>query len=276
MTDQIPRGKYLFKMETPVKTDIAVLRDSNGNQLRGRSINGSSDNEDALEEFGSLKIEERQSSNDSNQDGQDTVGVLKRPMEFMSTVEGSPLVVSLKKRQDLQNTPVKFIPIMDTHRELVDDASSCAAVSVPVVPNVAAGGSSSHKILTISTESGSHDTRKDHQESVERTRVLCGTHGCLRRPEVAPHLLWLQESSSLSSSSSSVPAAVPITDLLRVHEYSYLKHLQDQCDAAADNDDGKCVKRNHPPFYAPAGYLDSDTPIGKLSLNTAKLFCRFS
>jgi hypothetical protein len=146
----------------------------------------------------------------------------KRSMDAVSTVEGSPLVVSLKKRQDIQNTPVKFVPLMDTHDEqphttaanpLTADVTNTIPTPIPVPEQVF------HKILTITTECDAHDTRKDHQESVYRTRILCGPTGCLRRPQLGPILHW-EDNSAVKP--------IPISDLLRLVSCLCLVLQQDE------------------------------------------------
>lgn len=51
----------------------------------------------------------------------------------------------------------------------------------------------------------------------------------------------------------------------RVHEYSYLHHLEQKSLSSPTAD--------VPSFYAPTGYLDVDTPLRALSLAAAKRFC---
>lgn len=59
-----------------------------------------------------------------------------------------------------------------------------------------------------------------HQENSDRLLVLCGPHGVLHRPQFE-NLKWAQ---------GEVKPAV-IADILRVHDYEYVKHLQSLCDA---------------------------------------------
>lgn len=63
----------------------------------------------------------------------------------------------------------------------------------------------------------------------------------------------------------------PITDLLRVHDYAYLRHLQNKCDALSGiaGPDPK----PQPPHAAPAAFLDVDTPLSATSLTAARRFC---
>ena len=60
----------------------------------------------------------------------------------------------------------------------------------------------------------------------------------------------------------------------RVHEYSYINHLENKCRQAAG---GTYQHTSSDPalpyFYAPAAFLDSDTPLSEHSLHAAKMFC---
>lgn len=66
-----------------------------------------------------------------------------------------------------------------------------------------------------------------------------------------------------------VPAA--LTDILRVHEYSYIAHLEAKVKQSAPGT--ATGSSSIPSFYAPAGYLDIDTPLSSSSLDAAKRFC---
>jgi acetoin utilization deacetylase AcuC-like enzyme len=69
-----------------------------------------------------------------------------------------------------------------------------------------------------------------------------------------------------------------------VHEYTYLRYLDEKCKASvgfgggatssssSGADRGKSVMAL-PAFYAPPGMLDSDTPLQPQSLEAAKRFC---
>ena len=60
----------------------------------------------------------------------------------------------------------------------------------------------------------------------------------------------------------------------RVHEYSYLNHLENKCRQAAGGTYQHTSSDSALPyFYAPAGFLDSDTPLSEHSLHAAKMFC---
>ena len=92
-----------------------------------------------------------------------------------------------------------------------------------------------------------------------RTEQLAGPEGCLRRAALDSNMEWMREDEI-------VPAS--LTDILRVHEYAYIEHLEKKVkQSAGENQTGG------PPFYAPKGYLDIDTPLSANSLNAAKRFC---
>jgi hypothetical protein len=59
----------------------------------------------------------------------------------------------------------------------------------------------------------------DHQENQLRTEQLIGPNGCLRRYALQNSIEWQGEGDI-------VPAA--LTDLLRVHEYAYIAHLENK------------------------------------------------
>lgn len=99
-----------------------------------------------------------------------------------------------------------------------------------------------------------------HQECGARLDVLCGPEGVLRSDEFAG-IEW-------RDGDECDPA--PISALLRVHDYSYLRHIQAKCKEAAPPPQtstlmaGKKDKAETKiPFEgrAPAGYLDADTCV---------------
>jgi hypothetical protein len=61
------------------------------------------------------------------------------------------------------------------------------------------------KVLVICSASSEHNTG-DHQENMLRTALLCGEKGCLRRPELAAFIDWVD---------SDTIQAAPLCDLLR-------------------------------------------------------------
>lgn len=139
-----------------------------------------------------------------------------------------------------------------------------------------------HKLLVVNTASASllHDTGRsllllpvryfgcniftystagDHQENQLRTELIAGPEGCLRRPRLEG-IIWQAEEEI-------APAA--LSDILRVHEYSYIAHLESKVKLLT----GMHQSGSMPHFYAPNGYLDADTPLSASSLDAAKRFC---
>jgi acetoin utilization deacetylase AcuC-like enzyme len=131
------------------------------------------------------------------------------------------------------------------------------------------------KVLIINSggrEGEQHNTG-DHQENALRTALLCGPLGCLRRERLDDSLVWANDDSVYEA---------PMSDLLRCHEYSYLRHIQEKCEASqqgqgqgqGQGDNTKSSKHKQlPAFYAPGDRLDSDTPVGPHSLHAARHFC---
>lgn len=95
-----------------------------------------------------------------------------------------------------------------------------------------------------------------------RTALLSGDNGCLRRSQLQPFIDWCDWDSLPEAS---------LADLLRVHEYSYLKHLESKSQEAVRREG--CDYQEKPSFYAPGGNLDCDTPLSPQSLTAAKRFC---
>lgn len=107
------------------------------------------------------------------------------------------------------------------------------------------------KLLVVGSVSAEHDTGH-HQENSQRTCLLCGEDGCLRRAELDGVIDWVD--------SATLPHPA-IADLLRVHDYAYLQHLENRAKETV-------------PHYAPRDMLDIDTPLAPESLSAAKKFCR--
>ena len=223
-----------------------------------------------LETFSGLKIN-------------NTAGTLKRSADLM-TIEGTPM--NITKRVDLNSTPTTNYVLT---ADLLDSFSACTAVNDDVALNISkldavtkAVATTSvtqrpaypRKVLIINSSTDDHDTG-NHQENFLRTKLLCGADGCLRRSLLNDFVVWVPEQEVM-------PA--PISDLLRVHEYSYLSHLQSKClqtsamaasDRTAEEKDSDAAMRMQPmpSFYAPAGNLDTDTPLVTHSLNASKKYC---
>lgn len=57
----------------------------------------------------------------------------------------------------------------------------------------------------------------------------------------------------------------------RVHDYAYLRHLQDKCNALSSLPG----TAKQPPHAAPPAFLDVDTPLSATSLDAARRFCGY-
>ena len=89
----------------------------------------------------------------------------------------------------------------------------------------------------------------DHQENRRRLLTLCGPNGILRQERFSS-ALWVEEE---------IPV-VTDADILRVHEFGYLRHLQQIC-------------RDLPPqpnTFESSGNLDFDSPLSRKSLDAAR------
>ena len=71
--------------------------------------------------------------------------------------------------------------------------------------------------------------------------IYCDDTGCLKRPTVQPHVELIMSEKECA-----------ISDLLRVHEYSYLQHVQNKCANIGGGSSGGS-RSSLPPFYAPDG-----------------------
>ncbi len=151
-----------------------------------------------------------------------------------------------------------------------------APEAVPIVsiePRKSGGCDSLHQVLIIcSNRSGGIDCGDDddhntgiHQENARRTELLVGSDGCLRRAALCKSISWAPPASHF-------PA--PIIDLLRVHEYGYLRHLQDKCHRV-DTPFGipHSISLRDTVRMSPHEFLDADTPLGPTSLSAARRFC---
>jgi hypothetical protein len=198
-------------------------------------------------------------------------GALKRTADLM-TIEGTP--VNLTKRMDLNPTPnAKFqsihpptLPIFTASNDGNEECTrkNSAVTNVKIMPQ-GLQVPSPRKVLVISSGSDDHNTG-EHQENALRTALLCGTNGCLRRDDLEGSIIWAREDNVR-------PAA--ITDLLRVHEYAYLSHLEAKC-LSSINTTQTTERQNQvpiPSFYAPVGNLDGDTPLVPQSLDASRRYC---
>lgn len=257
-------------MQTPEKT----------NKHRVSFNNASDDCNILMETFSGMKIN-------------NLAGTLKRAADLM-TVEGTP--VNITKRIDLNLTPNLKLQSMyplepsdcslsSDSRKVIDDTRNDNDMNVNSDTNKNVNNNRNHcdrnsfqnnisetarKVLCISSGSDDHDTG-EHQENALRTALICGVNGCLRRPQLDESIVWVD---------GNLVKPAPIADLLRVHEYAYLKHLENKCHASSRQNHQSSENRNQksdssriPPFYAPTGYLDIDTPLVPQSLNASRRFC---
>ena len=198
---------------------------------------------------------------------------LKRRSIDRLSVEGSPISNPESKRLDISKTP------SDKGIDPLWSASTGKATP-QLILRIKRGKKSENDIIRTplqkenlnvgnqvliipSIGNDDHLTGDGHQENALRTSLLCGPKGCLRRENLEDSLVWAPEGQEYTAS---------ISDLLRCHEYAYLRHIQEKCDAAK----GGGVHADFtviPSFYAGTGMLDSDTPVGPTSLQAAKRFC---
>lgn len=173
---------------------------------------------------------------------------------------GTPLVLKLKIKKKLMNSgdDVSRVqsPGIKSEGSTTDDDSFLTCVEDKEVP----GGEKQVLIIDSSAGGENQHNTGDHQENALRTELLCGEMGCLRRKNLEELVVWADSGSNYKA---------PLTDLLRCHEYSYLRYLQDKCEASQ----GISNKQEIPSFYAPGDKLDSDTPLGPNSLAAARTFC---
>lgn len=124
--------------------------------------------------------------------------LLKRGPDAL-TIEGSPMnPIRTAKRLDLNPTPFRAT------REC-GGSNPIHVADESYVSGNASGITTGPELLVICSSSDEHDTG-DHQENALRTTLLCGAHGCLRRPE-------LQGSITFIDADQLCPP--PLADLLR-------------------------------------------------------------
>lgn len=182
-------------------------------------------------------------------------GLTKRSADSI-TIEGSPLTTSrifMPKRLDTSETPRHF-----KHFSSTPSSSSVSNVYV---------------LVASSTEE--HNTR-DHQENAQRTALLTGPDGCLRRYPVSERIEWVSSDTIQPASLADIlryyfSEAFRNFNHVRVHEYSYFKHLESKCAAIAGGSASSL-----PPFYAVVGQLDADTPLSPQSLHAARMFSGYT
>lgn len=176
------------------------------------------------------------------------------------TVEGSPMFSN--KRTDCQSTP-------NPYRYLLNKPFSFEQpLSATSLPLNRASLLSDIKSVTVfsASESVIHLSGCGHQENYLRTFLLNGPDGCLKRNQLA---------SFISSHDAKMNLTASLADLMRVHDYDYINHLEKKCDEIIANESTVSNQKspNHPYFYSPLGMLDLDTPLSSESLHAAKMFC---
>eukprot|EP01038_Epipyxis_sp_PR26KG_P007318 gene7318-9972_t len=182
-------------------------------------------------------------------------GATKRTID-RRTIEGSPVVESFSKRIDLHPTPIQLSKSVPLN-------SISNLTEIPSKTEQIYNRANNNKVKVICSSSDGHETG-EHQENALRTSLLCGKNGCLRRVSLQNNIDWI-EADCINPAS--------LTDLLKVHEYSYLNHLENKSRQSAFGN-----KENHnsdggPSFKSPPNLLDPDTPLMAQSLEAAKLFC---
>ena len=176
----------------------------------------------------------------------DSLGANKRRLSAM-TVEASP-VNQYWKRQDVQPTPrVSLSQRSGREGDLQKVKKNVFAYNAKLPPR---------RVLVLSAGSGEDHNTGAHQENALRTALLCGPQGCLRRRLLGDFVEW-------ADAEPTEGRLAPLADLLRVHDYPYLAHLENKCKGEGEM----------PPFYAPHGMLDTDTPLVRGSLNASRKFC---
>jgi len=151
------------------------------------------------------------------------------------------------------------------------DSDAAAVATTPQGAATRAGVADQKKVFVICSNSysgsdgggGNDHNTGAHQENARRTELLAGSDGCLRRQALHANMLWAPPVKHF-------PA--PMSDLLRVHEYAYLRHLQDKCNREQVSF-GTPLHASSSGHTAPNEYLDADTPLGPTSLSAARRFC---
>ena len=94
-----------------------------------------------------------------------------------------------------------------------------------------------------------------------RLDTLCGENGILR---VDPDFLQGEAAPLWMDSSNIQPAS--IADILRVHEWSYISHLEERCKAI-----GAAQEQQGGEDSLPGGLLDGDTKLSSQSYAAARM-----
>jgi hypothetical protein len=235
------------------------------------SNQGYETNDQVLEIFSQLKISAEKISPNISDSGRSKT---KRSVE-QCTVEGSPLNIS--KRIDILPTPMKFERsiIQSSFQPFPSQTKLNALLDSTAVAVFSVGDDSIH-------DTGSH------QENSLRTQLLSGKSGCLRRSLLAQHVHMMDKNIKPAQLTDLLRCVFYLSIIineplfsynkfpLRVHEYSYIRHLEAKCKQASGHlyiPSDTSLESKLPHFYAPGGMLDADTPLTGQSLLAAKMFC---
>lgn len=255
-------GSFSTLLSTPVQNNTSTTSDGrrDTDEMLGALVGslssmkfGSSEGAETYVDFDGVGNEEKQ------------IPLSKHKRMGADTIEGTPIFAAKK----LNGNPTPDMSYFLKPPTLPTEIAPAVRLTLPL--------KSSSGLKVICSASDDHNTG-EHQENARRTALLCGLQeGCLRRAAVASNITWIE--------SKDIPMP-PITDLLRykcafvfsnlfyhrfcrVHDIEYLQHLENKCRQSKQPGS----YRNIPPFQAPAGYLDCDTPLVEQSLDAAKRFC---
>lgn len=183
-------------------------------------------------------------------------GTNKRTSSEHLTIEGSP-IASFPKRIDLSETPASM-------RTLPASPLSSAGFNGQTITH-GFKRNVPQDIFVITAGRDEHETGQ-HQENALRTALLCDpVKGCLHRVPLKERIKWIPDDAVK-------PA--PLADLIRVHDLAYVKHLQIKCKETEELlQNCGLSKSQMPSFYAPKGFLDTDTPLTATSLAASTNFC---
>ena len=201
----------------------------------------------------SLRNPSRGDGNDGN-DGNDGDGAAEEEPRQL----GSPAPSHSHKRMDIRMSPASFATSASFASSGASGASRASgSSSLGSVPRASLSSSSSAASASAAAHAGRlrpaaarstvlvtefaglhHADRVDqalHQENPRRLEVLVGENGILSRAGMGLEgLQW-----------SHAPGPAPMADVLRVHDWAYIKHLKGKCEAlqaaaaaAAEENDG--------------------------------------
>lgn len=131
---------------------------------------------------------------------------------------------------DERGTPLKSAS-GDEENELDSSIKLALSSDLSSVTQAVEGLSLNHKqrrmpaatgetLVVFSSKCLDHVTPEPHQEHSRRLSVLCGPDGILRQDSRFNELRWLDEQEIKT---------VTLADMLRVHDWGYVKHLEERC-----------------------------------------------